>query len=59
MLARAKLNNMDVSVSKALTNSYIYHDEFILLNNASKEYDDMKGKIKKNINLNSKSNILI
>ena len=59
MLARAKLNNMDVSVFKALTNSYIYHDEFILLNNASKEYDDMKGKIKKNINLNSKSNILI
>ena len=59
MLAKAKLNNMDVSVSKALTNSYIFHDEFILLNNASKEHDDMKGKIKKNINLNSKSNILI
>ena len=51
MLARAKLNNMDVSVFKALTNSYIYHDEFILLNNASKEYDDMKGKIKKKYKL--------
>ena len=37
----------------------ISHDEFVLLNNVSKEYDDMNEKIKKIKDLNSKSNILI
>ena len=46
-------------ISKALTDSCISHDEFVLVNNVSKEYDDMKEKIKTFKNKNSKSNILI
>ena len=33
-------------ISKVLNDSYISHDEFILINNALKEYDDMKEEIK-------------
>ena len=29
-----------------LINSYIIHDEFVLINNELKEYDDMKEEIK-------------
>ena len=46
MLARTKLNSMAVLISKALTDSYISHDEVVLVSNVSKEYDDMKEKIK-------------
>ena len=33
-------------ISKVLNDSYISHDEFILINNALKKYDDMKEEIK-------------
>ena len=46
MLARTKLNSMAVLISKALTDSDISHDEVVLVSNVSKEYDDMKEKIK-------------
>ena len=45
MLAKTKLNRVEVSISKALTNSYIRH-EFAWINNALEEYDDRKEEIK-------------
>ena len=47
LLAKSKLNSIEVIISKALINSNISHNEFILINNVLKEYDDMKEEIKK------------
>ena len=44
-LAKSKLNKMEVLISKALVDSSISHDEFILINNVLKEYDEMKDEI--------------
>ena len=41
-LAKTKLNNVEVLISKALIDSNIIHDEFVLVNNVLKEYGDMK-----------------
>ena len=46
MLAKTKLNSIDVLISKASTDSYISYDEFVLVNNMLKEYDDTKKKLK-------------
>ena len=46
MLVKSKLNSIEVSISKALIESNISHDEFVLINNVFKEYDDMKEEIK-------------
>ena len=46
MLAKSKLNSTEVLICKTLINSHICHDEFVLLNNVLKEYDDMKEEIK-------------
>ena len=46
MLAKSKLNNIETFISKALIDSVINHDEFILINNVLKEYIEMKGEIK-------------
>ena len=37
---------MEVLISKALIDSNISHDEFVLMNNALKEFYDMKEEIK-------------
>ena len=37
---------MDVLIYKALIDSVISHDEFVLIDNVLKEYDKMKEKIK-------------
>ena len=37
---------MKVLISKTLTESCISNDEFVLLNDVLKEYDDMKKEIK-------------
>ena len=52
LLGEFTLNSKEVLISKALTDSYITHDEFVLLNNMLGEYDDIKGEIK---NLKSKT----
>ena len=39
LLAKSKLNSIDVLVS---IDSNISHNEFLLINNVLKEYDDMK-----------------
>ena len=42
LLAKTKLNSIEVLISKALVYSYISYDKFVLVNNASKKYDDVK-----------------
>ena len=42
LLAKSKFNSIKVLISKALTDSYIIHDEFALINDTLKEYDDVK-----------------
>ena len=37
-----ELNSLEVLISKALIDSSICYDEFVLINNAVKEYVDMK-----------------
>ena len=51
MLAKSKLSIIEVSISKALIDSNISHDKFVLINNVLKEFYDMKEEIKySNIN---------
>ena len=45
-LAKYKLNIIEVLISKALIDSNISHDEFVLINNVLKEFYDMKEEIK-------------
>ena len=46
LLAKSKLNSIEVLISKALIDSNISHDEFVLINNVLKEYEKMKEEIK-------------
>ena len=46
LLAKNKLNIIEVLISKALIDSNISHDEFASVNNVLKEYDDAKEEIK-------------
>ena len=46
MLAKSKLNRIEVLFYKALIDSNISHDKFDLINNALKELDKMKEAIK-------------
>ena len=46
LLAKSKLNKIEVLASKALIDSNITHDKFILINNMLKEYNEMKKEIK-------------
>ena len=46
MLAKSKLNRIEVLFSKALIDSNISHDKFDLINNVLKELDKMKEAIK-------------
>ena len=46
LLAKAKLNSIEVLISTALIDSCISHDEFVPVNDALKEYGDTEEKIK-------------
>ena len=46
LLAKSKLNRVDVLIPKTLINSNICHDEFVLINNVPKEFDDVREEIK-------------
>ena len=46
LLAKSKLNSIKVLISKALIDSNISDDEFVLINNVLKEYNEMKEKMK-------------
>ena len=50
LLGKSKLNSIAVSISKALIDSKISHDEFILINKLLKEFYDMKREIKNSNN---------
>ena len=50
LLTKTKLNSTEVLISKALIDSYFRHDEFALVDDVLKEYDNMKVEIK---NLNT------
>ena len=45
LLAKSKLNSMEVLISKALIDSVISHEEFVLIN-VLKQYNEMKKEIK-------------
>ena len=49
MLAKSQLNSIEALISKALIDSNIGHDEFVVINNVLKEYDKMKEKKSKNL----------
>ena len=40
------LNSIGILISNLLIDSVISHDEFVLINNVQKEYDEMKEEIK-------------
>ena len=46
LLAKSKLNSIEVLISKALIDSVISHDEFVLINNVPKEYNKVKEEIR-------------
>ena len=46
MLAKSKLNSLEILISEALIDSNINHDEFVLKNNVLKKYDDVNEEIK-------------
>ena len=46
LLAKSKLNSIEILIYKAVINSVISHDEFFLINNVLKEYNEMKKEIK-------------
>ena len=46
LLGKCKLNTVEGLISKALTDSYITHDEFVSVNNVLREYNEMKNEIK-------------
>ena len=49
-LAKAKLNTIEVLISKAVIDSYSNHDEFVSVNNVLRKYNEMQEKIKNSEN---------
>ena len=50
LLAKSKLNSIEVLISKDLTDSDISHNEFVLIDNMLKAFYDMKEEIKNSNN---------
>ena len=50
LLAKPRLNSIEVLISEALIDSVISHDGLVLINNALKEYNKIKEEIK-NLNI--------
>ena len=46
LLAKSKLNSIEVLISKALIDSVISHEEFVLIDNVVKKFGEMKEEIK-------------
>ena len=46
LLGKNKLNTIEVIISKTLIDSYISHDEFVLVNNVLREYNEIEKDIK-------------
>ena len=56
MLAKSKLNDIEVLIFKALIDSNISHDGSVLIYNKLKEFYDMKEEIKNSNNNNNDNN---
>ena len=50
LLAKSKLNSIEVLISKVLIDSNVIHDEFVLINNLLKQFCDRKEEIKNSNN---------
>ena len=59
MLAKTKLNTIELLNYRALIDSCISDNEFVLVNNVLKEYCDMKKRSQKLKDFNSTSEILV
>ena len=59
LLAKSKLNSIEVLISKALIDSNISHDEFVLISNVTKELYDMKEEIENSYNNKTKFKLYI
>ena len=46
LLAKDKLNTIKTLISKVLIDLYISHDEFVLVNNVVREYNEIKEEIR-------------
>ena len=46
MLTKSKLNKIEVLIYKALIDSIISRDEFVLINKVLREYNEIKEEIK-------------
>ena len=46
LLVKSKLNSIEVLLSKSLIDSVVSHDEFVLISNALKEYNELREEIK-------------
>ena len=46
LLGKAKLDTIEVLISKSLIYSYISHGKFVSVNNVLREYNEMKEEIK-------------
>ena len=46
LLAKDKLNTIKTLISKVLIDLYISHDQFVLVNNVVREYNEIKEEIK-------------
>ena len=59
LLAKSKLNGIEVLIFIVSIDLHISHDEFFLINKVLKEYDDMKKTDQKFKDLNSLTKILV
>ena len=50
LLAKSKLNSIEILITKALTDSNISPDEFVLINNVLKEFYDLNEEIRNSNN---------
>ena len=57
LLGKDKLNTIEILISKSLNNSYISHDEFVLVNNVLREYYEMKKEIKNEHTIEKQKNV--
>ena len=42
LLGKDKINTFEVIIFKSLINSYVSHNEFVLVNNVLREFNEMK-----------------
>ena len=42
LLGKDKINTFEVIISKSLINSYVSHNEFVLVNNVLREFNEME-----------------